>query len=104
MMQYINESQILLKKQMKNMKNNDDSDSDHQFFQDLEHQHERERRQEYLLDEMVRECGYNDIEKMILRNRLDSIFQHIAEQEKQKPKGYIPQPASIKTKCKVIKV
>ena len=81
-------------------KNNDDSDSDHQFFQELEQEHDRERRQEYLLDEMVKECGYNDVEKMLLRHRLDAIFKHIEQQEKLKPVGYIPIPSTIYTKCK----
>ena len=49
---------------------------------------------------MVKECEYNKFEKMLSRQRLNDIFEHIKEQEKLKPAGYKPIPATIYTKCK----
>lgn len=102
-MDYIAESQILLKKQIKKMKENKntDSDSDHQYFQDLQDELDEDLREERLVNEMAREMGEdNDFTKFLLMHRLRAIKQHIKEQEKLKPAGYVPLPATIYTKCK----
>ena len=100
-MDYIAESEILLKKQIKKIKNNEDTDSDHQYFQELQDKFDEDLREEKLVNEMAREMDEdNDLMKLLLRHRLRAIKQHIREQQKLKPAGYIPIPATIYTKCK----
>ena len=101
MVDYIAESQKRLHKQLKKIKNNEDTDSDHQYFQDLQDKLDEDLREERLVNEMAREMeDESDLMKFLLMHRLRAIKQHIKEQEKLKPAGYKPIPATIYTKCK----